>query len=704
MVEFYELKSLDQSIVFFSHEKKTPSLIYWGDKLGDLSEVEELVGEENGVLFAGPDENHFVNLFPENTKGWINKAPLKAYSESYNSIESDFILKKVERKENTANEQITFFLQDQKITVELNFIFSKNGLLLANTSLRHALESPLNVEYISNPLIPIPSYHSKIKYWTGKWCGEFTPQNTSWTNGMFSLENRTGRTSHEFFPAVITYPATTACNTGEVLSAHLGWSGNWFIHLEQTAMNEKLIHSGIYYLPNEKQINPQEILNLPFIFLTKSKWGFNDASQKYHHYVRENFLKKNASVRLVHFNSWEAIYFRHDLNKLKQLIALAEKVGVERFIIDDGWFKDRNDDTSSLGDWEIDEKKYPRGFSEIVDAIEKAKMDFGLWVEPEMISPKSELFKEHPEWVLGSKKSLTIRHQLVLNLALSEVQDYLWEMLNKILTKYPIRYLKWDMNRYYLEFTHEKVPLAEKQVHALYDFLNKLKKKHPKLEIESCASGGGRIDYGILNYVSRFWLSDHGDMHDRVRMHSEATYFFPPEVFGCHIHPSKSHTSGRQLSYEFISLAAAFSGHLGLELDLTKLSAVELEIFEKNVTLYKKYRSFLREAKFHRLESHSKSHLVHLYLQDDQFILIVFQLAFLRFKIASSISLVGLKPSSYYRVKLIASSNIYASGVREQKTKLNNSGLTLSGRVLHHQGFKLPSGWPDQAWVYHGKS
>ncbi len=705
--EFYELRGWDCSLVFFAEPKKAPSLIYWGERLSSLAEIKGLVEEKNPVLFGGLDESLLLNLFPENTKGWINRPPLKVHNDFYNSTASDFTLTKVQKKKNPTSEQITFLLQDRQVTVGLNFILFENGLLTINSEFTHELAEPLKVEYFSNPLVPVPSHHSKIKYWSGKWCGEFTAQSTSWNTGMFSLENRTGRTSHEFFPGLITHPRTTDENGGEALSAHLGWSGNWFLHLEQTAMNEKLIHSGVCYLPNEKQLKPLETLTSPSLFLAKSFRGFSDLSQKHHQFVRENFLKKSPKTRKIHFNTWEAIYFQHDLTKIKQLINLAQQIGVERFVIDDGWFQGRNDESSSLGDWEIDSLKYPHGFDEVVGLIEEAGMDFGLWVEPEMINAKSELFQKHPNWFLGNEKSLTVRKQFILNLALKEVQDYLFKTLDHLLRRYPIRYLKWDMNRYYLDFTQESSwtkPVAEKQTLALYALLAKLKKEHPEVEIQSCSSGGGRIDYGILKYVNRFWLSDHNDMHDRIKMHSEASHFFPPEVFGSHVHPSPSHTSGRKLNYEFIGLAAAFGGHFGLEIDLTKLSPAELKILATSGRLYKEYRNFLQEAKFYRLENRSPSHLIHLYVKGREFVLVVFQLNSLPFKIAPSISLAGLKPNHYYRINLLAGPSVYASAVREQETNLTTSGLRLSGRVLANQGFKLPSGWPDQAWVYLGVS
>ncbi len=701
---FKKIDSDEQSIVFLFKNQEIPSLIYWGDKLSSLVEIKDLAYEENPILFGAPDKTTFLNLFPQSKNGWINQPPLIAYNDAYNSQASNFQTKKVTIKKNRLYQEITFFLQDQQVHLSLNFkLFKQTNILTANSTLSHKFNQPLKIAFFSNPVIPCPERHQKVKYWSGKWCGEFSPQEVPWPIGKLSLTNRTGRTSHEFFPGMISALATTDEEQGECLGATLAWSGNWFIEAEKTSFDEKVIFSGVHYLPNEKQINSTETITNPELFLVKSNSGYNSLSHSFHSQVRTFFLKKQKSppIRKVNFNSWEAIYFNHDFEKITKLVELSRKIGVERFVLDDGWFKGRNDDNSSLGDWEIDRKKYPNGFKELVEVIEKNKLDFGLWVEPEMINPKSQLFERHPDWILGDKNQLAFRNQLVLNFSLKEVQDYIFQCLDSLLQTYPIRYLKWDMNRYYLDPFYKGKIVAEKQVKALYNFFVRLRKKHPKVEIESCASGGARIDYGVLKYTNRFWLSDHNGFHDRANMHYQASYFFPPEVFGAHAHPAPSHTSGRVLTNEFMIHLASFTGHLGLELDLTVLSEAELTVIKKGIALYKKFRAFLHSAKFYRLKINSKEHLATLYLKEDTFILVIAQLRSLSSKMAPNITIPYLTNELLYSIKLISSPKNYASAVREQKNNFLK-GITLSGRVLQEIGFRMPSGWPNQVWVYSG--
>jgi len=249
-----------------------------------------------------------------------------------------------------------------------------------------------------------------------------------------------------------------------------------------------------------------------------------------------------AKPRPVHFNSWEAVYFNHDCEALFELVDLAAKVGAERFVLDDGWFRGRDDDRAGLGDWEVDPVKYPVGLQPLIDRVEAASMEFGIWVEPEMVNKNSDLFRSHPNWILHVPPyhQPVGRYQYVLNLADHEVSAYLFNILSKLLTQYPgIKYLKWDMNRdLTLPGGKDQQPSVHGQTLAVYELLRRLRGRHPLVEIESCASGGARVDFGILKQTCRVWASDTNDAHERVRIQRGLSNFFPPIVVGSHIGPS----------------------------------------------------------------------------------------------------------------------------------------------------------------------
>lgn len=302
------------------------------------------------------------------------------------------------------------------------------------------------------------------------------------------------------------------------------------------------------------------------------------------------------SSRPVQFNSWEACYFDHDEAKMLRLAKKAVRLGVERFILDDGWFGQRDDDQTSLGDWHPHPRKYPHGLGRLAKNVNQLGMEFGLWVELEMVSPDSDLYRAHPDWILGlaGHETLTARHQLVLNLALEDVRIHLLERLRALLTELPIAYLKWDHNRILMQ-AGEPASYRQ-QVLGFYGLLDQLRKEFPKVDIEACAAGAGRIDAGLAARARRFWLSDNLDPLSRLRMQRGFSQFFPPEMMGTHIGARKSRLTGREFSYDFQALVA-IPGHLGLELDISELGEDEEEGMKRLIALYKSVCTNLHSGK-----------------------------------------------------------------------------------------------------------
>jgi alpha-galactosidase len=296
--------------------------------------------------------------------------------------------------------------------------------------------------------------------------------------------------------------------------------------------------------------------------------------------------------RPVHLNTWEGFYFDHDEAALKDLADAAAKDGIERFVLDDGWFHRRDDDTSSLGDWWPDDVKYPRGLGPLAEHVSGLGMEFGLWVEPEMVNPDSDLHRAHPDWALqvAGRPLITARNQLVLDMGRAEVRDYLYERLACLLGELPIGYLKWDHNRD-LTAAGER-PSFRRQVLGAYDLLARLRRDFPGVEIEACAGGGGRIDAGIARYTHRFWTSDNIDAVSRVAIQRGYLQFFPPELMGSHVGAAPAHATGRIQTMRFRN-HVALPGHFGVELDLRKLGDRDLERLGEGIARYKALRDRL---------------------------------------------------------------------------------------------------------------
>ncbi|MEL6702199.1 MAG: alpha-galactosidase, partial [Pseudomonadota bacterium] len=305
-------------------------------------------------------------------------------------------------------------------------------------------------------------------------------------------------------------------------------------------------------------------------------------------------------------NTWEALYFDHDHDKLRALADAAAEIGAERFVLDDGWFKGRNDDTTSLGDWVPDPDKYPNGLHPIVDyVVDEKGLEFGLWVEPEMVNPDSDLYRAHPDWVLqlDPYPLMTGRNQLVLDLTNPAVKDYLFDRLSALLNEYRISYLKWDMNRdLVLPGDGAGHAAVHRQTTELYRLIDRILAAFPHLEIESCASGGGRIDFEILKRTHRFWTSDSNDAVERMRIQTGFSHFLPPEVMGSHVGPDWCHTTGRGFHADFRALVASY-GHMGLECDLTKISDTDTETFRAAIADHKIDRDLLHTGDFFRVRT-----------------------------------------------------------------------------------------------------
>nr|WP_280514462.1 alpha-galactosidase [Chthonobacter albigriseus] len=467
------------------------------------------------------------------------------------------------------------------------------------------------------------------------------------------------------------------------------------------------ILAGVLHLPGEAILAPGEALETPPLYAARSEAGLNAASHAFHAEARRLLVHpRPAAPRPVHFNSWEAVYFDLDVDTLKDLASRAAAVGAERFVVDDGWFPSRADDRAGLGDWWVDPAKFPDGLHPLIAHVHALGMSFGLWVEPEMVNPDSDLFRAHPDWALrlDGYEQLLGRHQLVLDIANPAVSDYLFDKLSALLSEYPIGYFKWDMNRVLTLAGRDGRPVAAEQPAALYALLQRLRAAHPGTEIESCSSGGGRIDFGILPHVQRFWLSDNNDAHDRWRMNREASVFFPPEVFGHHVGPSPCHTSGRRLSMAFRAYTAAFGGHMGLELDLRALAADEEAVLRDAIAFHKRWRSVLHAGRLERLvlEPGYLGSIVHA-PDGSSFIAAIAQRETLTRSSGALVSLTGLDPLARYHVRFAEGAPLPTSGGRSFPSPLADpAGLTASGRALATSGFRLPTGWPDQLWLVEG--
>lgn len=559
-------------------------LKYFGPACG-RSELGKLV---NPVLPAGPDLPPGPRLMAQRGQGYDGRGFLDALT----LPDARAVSLLSSRMEKVSGERAVLFSEDPALRCEARLdLHLSEGVLHIRGEVRNKGEKDLLINRCATLLLPLPDWAQETVLDHGAWAREGHQSRRQLDAGFIGRASRLGRTGFGGLPGMILCEFGATESHGKALGVQLEWSGSHSVGAERLRDGGAEVWAEALYEPGEILLRPGEAFTMPTALVAASWRGFDGLSDLWHGYVR----RFNRPVpRPVHFNTWEACYFDFNEASLMRLAAEAADLGVERFVLDDGWFKGRRNDTSSLGDWTPDEERFPHGLSPLIKAVHARGMSFGLWIEPEMVSRQSDLYRNHPDWVLGfpDEQAPTGRNQLVLDLGNPSVRDYLFEAVSAVLRTGGIDYLKWDCNRELYPAKLNGRPRADAQVKGVYELLNRLRDVFPDLAIESCASGGGRIDFGILPYITRFWASDATDALDRIRIQDTLARCLPLEWIGSHIGPSPNPITGRDYSMAFRGLVALF-GHLGVEMDPTGLSEGDRRTLQSIINLYKEYRALL---------------------------------------------------------------------------------------------------------------
>jgi alpha-galactosidase len=443
--------------------------------------------------------------------------------------------------------------------------------------------------------LPVPVAATELLDFSGRWARERSPQRTAFTHGTRLRENRRGRTGYDSAFVLVAGTAGFANRTGEVWGLHTAWSGNHRSLAERSHYHGGLLGGGELLGSGEVLLARGESYTSPWVY---GSWGVGlDAlAGRFHAWMRAR-PQHPVSARPVTLNTWEAVYFQHDLGRLTALADAAAAVGAERFVLDDGWFGDRRDDTRALGDWYVSADVWPDGLQPLVSHVTGLGLQFGLWVEPEMVNADSDLARAHPDWMLRvpSRVPREARHQQVLDLAVPEAYAYILQRLDALLTEYEIGYLKWDHNRDLVDAGHGGAPGVHGQTLAVYRLLDELRALHPGVEIESCSSGGARVDLEILQRTDRVWASDCIDALERQQIQRWTNLLIPLELIGAHIGSGTSHSTGRRHELSFRAATALF-GHLGIEWDLQEADDAQRAELAAWIALYKDVRPLLHSG------------------------------------------------------------------------------------------------------------
>ena len=478
------------------------------------------------------------------------------------------------------------------------------GVMLVETHVFNDGSNSVDVQRCAAGLLPLDDWSSDAITSYGAWAREGHACRVPIDAGRVQSVSRLGRTGFDGSPSMLVCERSAGPGHGRAITAHLAWSGSHAISVERLPDGSMELCAEALYEPGEIRLAPGQQVVTPKLIVAVSENGFDELSDKLHAFARS---QSRIVPRPVHFNTWEARYFDFNEASLTELAAQAAALGAERFVLDDGWFTGRRDDTSSLGDWEPDADRFPQGLGPLIRNVQSLGMTFGLWVEPEMVSRNSALYRAHPEWVLGypDSQAPTGRNQLVLDLSNPDLRDYLFATLSKCLDVGGIEYLKWDCNRELYPDTISRRGRATSQTLGVYALMDRLQARFPELEIESCASGGGRIDFGILPRVTRFWASDATDALDRIRINKDLSRYMPTEMIGSHVGPSPNHITGRSFSMRFRALVSMF-GHFGLELDPSALSEKDKTTLVAAIKVYKRSRGWMHSGRIRTLPASDK--------------------------------------------------------------------------------------------------
>jgi alpha-galactosidase len=510
----------------------------------------------------------------------------------------------------------------REIYVTLRYsIDPESGILARSAAIENREKQPVVIEQAAAAQWTLAPTRYTLSFLTGRWAGEWTLNQEPIQGGARVIESRRGTTGHQANPWFAISrddsqnrigPFEAGEEHGEVWFGALAWSGSWRITVEKTQLDAVRVTGGFNPFDFGYQLKPGEHLETPAFYGGYSNHGLGGASRLLHKFEIAHILPHapDPKPRPVIYNSWEATEFRVDEAGQMAIAEKAASIGVDRFVMDDGWFGQRKDDHAGLGDWYVNAEKFPHGLKPLIDKVHSLGMDFGLWVEPEMINPDSDLYRKHPDWVLnfpGRPRSES-RNQLVLNLARPDVRDYIEGFLDKLLTENDIAFLKWDYNRNWSEPGWDAVPVDEQKrvyvefISHLYSILADVRKKHPKIEIESCSGGGGRVDLGILRYTDEVWPSDNTDPYDRLSMQDGFTYAYTPQIMMAWVTDSPHWYNGRNttLAYRMLS---SMQGSLGIGANLNKWSAEDFATAKRLIAAYHAVQKTIVRGDLYRLIS-----------------------------------------------------------------------------------------------------
>lgn len=690
VAQIIPIETANNAVVLKVNKQQEVSMIYFGQRLMDKSEYSSAASQlrqpsdPSGVMDAAYSSAGSRNLL-EPAISVVHADGNPSLALRYESFE----VKEVE----PGVKLTTVHLKDPVYDFEVNLFykaFIKNDVVEQWSEIVHHEKGSVTLDKFASANLYWTGKAFWLKQYHGDWAKEMRPEEQQLTHGIKTLDSKLGTRADLFQPPVfmvsLNKPATE--DEGEVMLGSVEWSGNFRIDLELDNQSNLRIIAGMNNYASAYRLKPGEVFSTPKFLYTLSMEGKGKASRQLQAWAREHKLLDGKGSRLTLLNNWESTYFDFDEDKLKGLLKDTKDLGVDLFLLDDGWFANkypRNDDHAGLGDWQPNRKKLPNGIKTVVKEADRIGVKFGIWIEPEMVNPKSELYEHHPDWVIKQpdRPEYYFRNQLVLDLSNPSVQDFVFGIVDSLFIKNPsLAYIKWDCNSViynaYSAHLNGQSHLYIDYVRGLYKVLARIRKKYPTVPMMLCSGGGGRVDYGALQYFTEYWPSDNTDPLERIFIQWEYSYFYPAIASANHV----TNWGKQPIKYR---VDVAMMGKLGFDIPVNKLEAIDLKFCQDAVKEYDKIKDIIWHGTQYRLSSPWENDVASLmYVNDNKDKAVIFNyLVSNRYKAGSLLPIKwkGLDAAKKYRVHEVNLYNGAKSTINDQTNQL------YSGEFLMAVGF-----------------
>lgn len=681
--------------LIFNFVDDTIEISHWGGEISEISEGALNIARP-AVAHGDLDVNPRNLILREHSRGWRGHPALRGHRAG-KSVSNYFALK----SHKATSDSLILDFEDKLagLLLSIDYKLDQYGILTVKSKVTNNADGDYNLEHLLNWL-PLPAKANEVLDFFGRWTKERQAQRHSINYGLSSREIFEGRSGHDYTITQIALNSATNFASGEAWSVGVAWSGNNIHHVEKLVDGNQSIGAGEYLLPGEIILKTGESYTTPKIIAAYSADGLDGITNKHYAHIRarQNHPKKARPLTL---NMWEAVYFDHNFEKLSKIVEKAAEIGVERVVLDDGWFGARRDDRQGLGDWVVSKDVWPNGLKPLADLVNSKGMEFGLWFEGEMLQLDSDVYRAHPDWILQEPGRMPVfgRRQQVVDLTKPAAFQHVLEQVDAVLKSCNIAYIKWDHNRSISDPISDGRPAVHNQTIAIYNLFDELKRRNPGLEIESCSSGGGRVDLGMIEHADRFWTSDQNDPLERQQIQRWSAMVIPPELLGTHVGPTHGHQTHRTADISFRVCNALF-GHAGIEWNILEASDQEIATLKSYINFYKANRATLHSGNIFRSDTVTGNAYLYGTISQDKTkaIYTYMQLQSIVDFVPTAARLGGLDPNRTYRVSVVQ--EISASDFIQKSAPGWWPEVSVKGDLLAKIGLEMPVLRPEQGLIF----